>query len=438
MQLIIKHFINEIKPYLLEVIITRILDVQELRKSQYDEYRKRRTSQFIKFLDKDVDFVTYYSVNKVESTYAFENGNVDSYIGDDSPVRYNKINNLPVYGIAQVSDINDFDDENGGLSNDNFSGEMILLPNIIEPCEGDAFIINIFDENRLFVVNNVSQTVLKSKPHYALTYHACIPEYINKINKQVSSEFNAIFDNIGTQDKVIISNDEYDLRKNYKDMYREFYKYYISSFFREKLTMFEITIPYDKLLVENKEVHYIDKFLLKFMADERIVVMDELLRDSLILDYNNIFDSNDYKTYKESLYWAISNRDISNMNESNNFISINKITSPFALSYGVNSNWYFTSDGFTVKTDNSFGVEFDFNTIISKYLQKDTSIDRNNPYTRILSIIVNYMHGNQIMPGYFSGIIDKLTELQEYELIPIIMYIIKEQINSLTKLNTII
>lgn len=415
----------------------KILDVQELRKKQYDEFRKRRASQFIKFLDKDVDFVTYFSINKVESTYALENNNVDSYIGSDSPVRYNKINNLPVYGIAQINDSNGFDDENGGLTNDDFTGEMILLPNIIEPSEGDAFILNIFNENRLFIVNAVSQTILKSKPHYVLSYHIVPPEYLDKIVKQVSSEFNAIFDNIGTEDKVIISNNDYDLRENYKDIYKEFYDYYINSFFKEKLTLFEITLT-DHQLVKDKEVHYIDKFLLKFMFDNRIIVLDELLRDNLLLDYNNLFDSNDFKTYKNSLYWAIYNRDISNMNEEWNFISIDKINSPFALSYSTNSNWYFTSEDFITRNNNSFGLEFDFSTIINKYLQKDTSISRENPYTKVLSIIVNYMCGNTIMPGYFSGIIGNLTQVQEYELIPVIMYIIKEQINSLTKLNTII
>ena len=48
---------------------------------------------------------------------------------------------------------------------------MILLPEIIEPCENDAFILNIFDENRIFMVNEVSQIILKSKPHYVVKFH---------------------------------------------------------------------------------------------------------------------------------------------------------------------------------------------------------------------------------------------------------------------------
>ena len=57
----------------------RIMDVQEFRTDQYERYRERRTSQFIKFLDKDVDFVTYFHINKNLSTTEYGNNNIDSY-----------------------------------------------------------------------------------------------------------------------------------------------------------------------------------------------------------------------------------------------------------------------------------------------------------------------------------------------------------------------
>ena len=118
----------------------RIMDVQDFRTDQYENYRERRTSQFIKFLDKDVDFVTYFHINKNLSTTEIGNNNIDSFIGKDSPVRYNQINNLPVYGMPVFDTRNDYDTDNGGLNADSFSGEIILLPNIIEPCEGDCFV----------------------------------------------------------------------------------------------------------------------------------------------------------------------------------------------------------------------------------------------------------------------------------------------------------
>ena len=414
----------------------KILNVQEYRKDQYDSYRKRRTSQFIKFLDKNVDFVTYFSINKAESTYSIENHSVDSYIGNDSPVKYNKINNLPVYGFPVISNENDFDLENGGLSNDSYEGELIFLPEIIEPSEGDAFILDIFNRNILFMINSVNQTVLKSKPHYIVRFHACVPDYLPKLYKQVVGEYNAIFDNIGTQDKVIISNNEYDLKEQYKDIYRDFYDYYKNAFFKNRLTLFELTL--DQTTDTGHTIHYIDKFLQKFMEDNRIIITDSLLRTNLVMDYNNLFDGNDFRTYKKSLYWAITNRDISNIPDKVNFINIEKINSPFTVTYATNSNWYFTSEDYCTKSQNSFGVDFNIEEIIKRYLSRDTSIDGNKPYTRVLSMITNYMYGNVILPGYFEGIIGEINEIEEYELIPVIMYIIREQINGLTKTSNIL
>lgn len=414
----------------------KILDVKELKKQQFDNFRKRRASQYMRFLDKSVDFVTYYSINAIESTYALENGNVDSYIGYDSPVKYSRISNLPVYGIQQIMDLNEFDDENSGLTNDSYEGDMILLPEILEPKEGDAFILNIYDENRLFVVNEVKQPILKAKPHYLLSFHIVPPEYLDKINKQVTEDFFAIFDNIGTQDKVIISSADYDMKENYIAIYKNFSEYYKNAFFKRKLSVFETLLP-ERTENTNRDIHYIDKFLQKFMTDERIIVMDKLLNDNLLLDYNNIFDSDDYIYYKKSLPWAIANRDISNMDDNKNYIYLDKINSPFALFHSYNDDWYFTSERYdSVKYGNA--VYFNFDEIIKRYMDKDVSISSEDPYTRVLSIITNHLHGNRIAPGYFSGIIGSMTTIQEYELIPIILFIIRSQIDMLTNLNIIL
>ena len=413
----------------------KVTDIQELKKQQFDEYRKRRTSQYIRFMDKDVDFVTYYHINKVESTYSYTTGEADVYIGKDSPVKYNKINNLPVYGISKISDINDYDAENTGLSNDGYEGELILLPEIIDPVEGDAFIIDIFNKNILFMVNSVSQVVLKSKPHYVLRYHIEIPDYLPQLNSQVVEEYNAIFDNIGTEDKVIISNNDYDLRAQYISIYKNIYDFYINKFFRSKLSIFEYLPDLNTAL--GQQVHYIDKFLQKFMEEERIVIKDNLLKNTLILDFNNIFDSDDFITNKESLYWAIVNKDVSNIKDNINFINIKNIKSPFTLITASNPNMYFVSDSFSTKTETSFGIEFNINEIVERYIQRDTSISSTNPYTRVLSIIINYMYNNPIMPGYFSDILNCMNDKQLYEIVPIILFIIREQINSLTKLNKI-
>lgn len=410
----------------------RIIDVQQFINDQYSSYRNRRVSQFIKFLDKSVDFVTYFSINKELSTYSLSNKEVDNYIGTDSPIRYNIINNFPVYGIPVIDMQNEYDDNNGGLSADSYSAEMTILADTLEPCEGDCFILNVFDENRFFTINEVRQTVLKAKPHYVVNYHIGTPDLLPQLKKQVTEEYNAIFDNIGTQDKVIVSNNEYNLRSQYIKIYKEIMDYYTATYFNIKTTSFEIKIPLD-VRDNGSDNKFIDKFLTQFMEKNHIIVFDKLTKGSIILDYNALHE--DYLEYKKSIFWAIENRDIRNMIPSR-YIQIETLNSPFTLIKGQTNEEIFVSKKYMEVTDinKPFYVNYDYSEIVTRWNSKDTSISSDNIYSKVLSLIINYFKNTIIVPGYFDGLLGQLNPIQEYEMLPIILYIIREQINGLTKL----
>lgn len=410
----------------------RIMDVQDFRTDQYENYRERRTSQFIKFLDKDVDFVTYFHINKNLSTTEIGNNNIDSFIGKDSPVRYNQINNLPVYGMPVFDTRNDYDTDNGGLNADSFSGEIILLPNIIEPCEGDCFVLDVFDKKRFFQVDMIEQVVLKSKPHYVLQFHAGIPDYLPQLKKQVVEEYNAIFDNIGTHDKVVMSTKEYTMRANYIDIYNDLMDYYLHTFFKPKITMFEMNVMTNTTC--NKVVKYVDKFLTKFMEKNRIIVMDSLTKGCLMLDYNALYDGDDYLEYKNTLYWAIENKDLSKFKQTM-YIVLKKLESPFALLTGVTDETYYVSDYLSAlePAECVYNIAYDTSEIIYRYKAKDTSTD-DTIHSKVMAIITNYFRDSMIMPGYFSNLYGEMSTLEEYMYIPIILFIIREQINGLSNM----
>lgn len=418
----------------------RIMDVQKFIGTQYKDNERRRVSQYTRFLEKHVDFVTYFSINKILSTTSIGNFAVDSYIGKDSPVRYNRINNFPLYGFPLFTDENSYGEDGAGLNMDDFGGQVTMLPEIIEPSEGDCFILNMYDENRFFIVTEVTQVALKGKSHYILSFTSGIPDYLPQLKKQVIDEYNAIFDNIGTEDRVVISNKDYKLKSMYENTYKFMYTYYIHKFFNKRNTLFQANINVGTL-----PISYTDIYCTKFMQDNRIIIMDKLLKECLVMDYNKIYDDNDYFDYMDTLYWAIENKDTRKLKKAN-YITIKKMVSPFSLSISQYDSDVYLSELYNFNnicdydSENNYNsIEFNFTDIVDR-INSDKFYISDNAVDRCISIIVRYLNDDKIIqPGYFSSIeFDTMTELEQYLLIPIILFIIRYNIYGLTHLNNII
>lgn len=411
----------------------RILDVQKHISDQYEKYRVRRTSQFLRFLDKNVDFVTYYNINKRLSTGELGTHSIDSYIGTDSPIRYNKISNLPVYGIANINEMNEFDVDSGGFNGDGYTGDLIMLPNILEPLEGDCFVIDYFNKNIFFIVDEVTQIVLKAEPHYQVRFHIGIPEYIYQLEKQTVEHYYAIFDNIGTQDRVIVSDKNYSLASEYMTIYKEIHDYYISKFFNKRETLFMIKNRSYGCLKEDED--FVDRYLIKFMIDNRIIIFDQLLKSTLTIDNNSIFNA-DYifLEYRKSLYHAIEIKSVQNLINAK-YLSIIHVDSPFSLRRGRKDELLTVSSEFSEeKPDiNKWKVELDYPDILDRVNRRDIHVS-DDVYDHVISTIVKYMHNTIIAPGYFRNFIDTIdNDIDEYMYLPIILYIIREQYNGILK-----
>ena len=424
----------------------RIMDVKQFIDTQYKRTNKQHVSHYTRFLDKHVDFVTYFHINKTDTTTSVGNFNVDSYIGKDSPVRYNKINNMPIFGFPLFNTDSDYSEETAGFNGEGFSGEITMLPDIIEPSEGDCFILDMYDVNRFFIVTEVRQTVLKNKPHYQLSFIMAIPDYLNQLKHQITDEYNAIFDNIGTQDQVIISSKDYETKFEYERVYKFLKEYYQAMFFNKRTTMFELGIDVG-LSDPSRTMLYVDKYCTKFMKDNRIVILDEYLKDNLCVDYNIPEKRSDFFTYRSSLYWAIENRNISEMGDFN-YIIMEKLDTPFSLlfhQYDSKDRSVYVTKAYSesVMYNNcdysDLSNKFDFRQIKNRVLTNDYHISEK-PVDEVISIIVRYFNSKSpIQPGYFKTLrIDEMSITDQYMLIPIIMYIIRYNIHSLTRLNNII
>lgn len=123
------------------------------------QFEKRLESQYTIFLDKIPTFVTYYhiSVNNSMTDSGFLN--VDEIVGNDSPIKFQKIDDFPIYGIEAIQ--LDLSDEDEGL-NSSYESEGIILPNTIKPLPNDYFTITYLSKEYIFMVNNIDYDTIKS------------------------------------------------------------------------------------------------------------------------------------------------------------------------------------------------------------------------------------------------------------------------------------
>ena len=61
------------------------------------------SNPYYKFSDKKPTKVTYYKQNKEKSTLDQASGLYGEHVGEQSPFKFNKINNFLLYGIEQMN-----------------------------------------------------------------------------------------------------------------------------------------------------------------------------------------------------------------------------------------------------------------------------------------------------------------------------------------------
>ena len=118
--------------------------------------KKAVKNNYYKYSDKAPTPVEYFHIDKDAST--LDEGSRLAYnnVGEDSPFLYNRIPNMIILGIDQMS--MQYTNDEYGVKSEPIEGEGIILPDIIIPYEDDQFIIS-YDKNQIIFT---SQTVMTS------------------------------------------------------------------------------------------------------------------------------------------------------------------------------------------------------------------------------------------------------------------------------------
>lgn len=280
------------------------IDEQKLIEENVFKFENRINSQVSRFLDKNPIFVTYYHININETTVDDGFRDIESILGNRSPLRFQKIKNFPMYGIEQI--VTAIQDNDEGL-NTGYTGDAVILPNTIKPLQNDFFMINHLKDLFLFRITEVQYDTIRPDNFYKIEFRF---EYLDKymvdnLNNQVEDSFSCILQNIGTENNCIIKEDCLERINDIDILYNDMVSTYKAIFYDERYNCF--------LGTSDDGFKLYDPFQSMFFNNHNLLNKKQ--------DYSTIvltdgFSDNKRKIkYERSIYRFFERRDIKKINE---------------------------------------------------------------------------------------------------------------------------
>jgi hypothetical protein len=244
-----------------------------------------------KFIEGSETFVTYYSKNNKASTEDIGLGNVVEIVGTDSPIKFNRIEDFPLYNFDELQLQYEYDDELGVDSS--IDGTAVILPGTIKPLPDDYFSVSYLNRKYLFKITNIEGSSLGSKFFYKIDYSLSSSNINVLEERQIEERYNVIYDNVGTKSNSIIKEsiklyiDKIDKKIDFlKKIYERYY-------YNEKMNLF----------IFNDEIY--DNDLHEFINKNNLFIKQKTFLKNILVQ--PIFDIED--SYFYSIFEVLENDD---------------------------------------------------------------------------------------------------------------------------------
>lgn len=252
-----------------------------------DASNSKLNNPYYQYNDERPTELTYYNINQKESTIDNSTSYIYQDIGDNSGIKYNKINNLIVYGIPRI-EVN-LERGDYGVEADSIEGTMKILPNTIIPCPNDFFFINYLKDKLLFkVISSTPDTVNNDINFYKVEYKLDKLTNID-IEEQVVDEYQMLMENTGTNYNTIIRTEDYSTIQQIEELTDTLKVYYKNLFYKERVQTFILNLNgfylYDAYLIE-----FINRSNLINTNEDYLYITQQIsLPETFAIDYNKTF-----------------------------------------------------------------------------------------------------------------------------------------------------
>lgn len=275
-----------------------IINEEQMINQNIFNFEDRLNSPVVRLLDQTPSFVTYYHINVDETTSDEGFHDVESVVGNRSPMRYQKVEKFPIYGIDQI--ILQLQDGEAGLDT-SYEGEGTILPNTIKPLPNDFFVISYLHDDYIFRIVEVRFDTIRADNFYKIEFvmDCNDDEKMHQLDALVHDKYTCILENIGTENKCIIQHDFNERLLSIDAMYSDMVTLYLSLFYNEKHNVVLGELSDGKTLY--------DPYMTEFINKHQLFNKKNSL--NTILLERQVVDSKERLKYERSIWRMVERRD---------------------------------------------------------------------------------------------------------------------------------
>ena len=228
--------------------------------------KSRLNNPFYIYGDRKPTIVTYYNINHNASTLDKGTSTLYDDIGQNSSLRFNKIENFHLYGLEKINvnlDVGEY-----GLEAP-IEGEALILPNTIVPVPGDMFIINhVIDKPYIFMVTGIGiDTLYTGANFYKISYKLTrtdMDALTSLETVQTIKRFTYKAGNVGTTLAPLIESNQAELIDKIEDNIDTLLNYYMNLFYKNSVQNF---------ILEYQHMYLYDPYLIEFMIRNKLFAL---------------------------------------------------------------------------------------------------------------------------------------------------------------------
>ena len=257
------------------------------------KFENRLKSSMNKYVEGGAMFVTYFVQDENSSTVDRGLQDIEELFGTKAPLRYNEIENFPLYGFNQLKP--DGTDEQQ-IEDINVDGECVILPCTIVPKPYDFFMIKHLKMDGLFMVTKVEYDSMKAEGYYKITYRlqSTSHETIQSLRQKIVNKYQMDLNAIGTSVNPIVKEDDYILKGKINQMVGKMIESYRGMFYNSRHNCFLFRDPQTGLDVFDMcGNEFIAKYaLMNYPNSPQVIVLNEKLHEPQFLRYytNSVYN----------------------------------------------------------------------------------------------------------------------------------------------------